>query len=136
MSQAGEHHSHLAISFDKAANDEAVPLDRRVEFARRANWLRVLARLAAKEPGRYQQTAAALTALAASVPPDGQLSSFKLDLLLRHYDPQPPRDWYARHVVIDLLPVTNIDATGLLTVTNWWDTSNSRHTTECCRAGN
>ena len=83
MSQAGEHHSHLAISFDKASNDEAVPLDRRVEFVRRANWLRVLARLAAKEPGRYEQTAAALTALAVSVPPDGQLSSFKLDLLFR-----------------------------------------------------
>ena len=88
MSQAGEYHSHLAMSFDKAANDEAVPLDRRMEFARRANWLRVLARLAAKEPGRYEQTAAALTALAASVPPDGQVSSFKLDLLLRHYDPR------------------------------------------------
>ena len=88
MSQTGEHHSRLAISFDKAANDEAVPLDRRVGFARRANWLRVLARLAAKEPGQYQQTEAALTALAASVPSDGQLSSFKLDLLLRHYDPQ------------------------------------------------
>ena len=88
MSQAGEHHSHLAIRFDKAANDEAVPLDLRVGFARRANWLRVLARLAAKESGRYEQTAAALTALAACAPPDGQLSSFKLDLLLRHYDPQ------------------------------------------------
>ena len=54
MSQAGEHHSHLAIRFDKAANDQAVPLDLRVGFARRANWLRVLARLAAKELGRYE----------------------------------------------------------------------------------
>ena len=42
-----------------------------------------------------------------------------------------------RHVVIDLLPVTNIDATGLLTVTELVGILETlRHTTECCRAGN
>ena len=86
MGQALEHRSRLAICFENAANDENLPLDQRVQFARKANWLRVVVRLAAKEPARCQETAPELTALAASLPTDAPLSSFKLDLLLRHYD--------------------------------------------------
>jgi len=86
MGQELEHRSRLAICFENAANDETLPLDQRVEFARKANWLRVVARLGAKEPERCHETSLELTALAASLPPDARLSSFKLDLLLRHYD--------------------------------------------------
>lgn len=85
MSQAVEHHSRLADCFDQAAGDETVPLNQRMEFARKANWLRILARLAATGSGRCKEPAPGLTALAASLSPDAQLSSFKLDLLLRHY---------------------------------------------------
>jgi len=85
MGQELEHQSRLAICFENAANDETLPLDQRVEFARKANWLRILARLASTEPVRCQKAAPELTALAAALPPDAQLSSFKLDLLLRHY---------------------------------------------------
>ena len=86
MSRSAEDLSRLADCFDKAAGDETVPPNQRMEFARKANWLRVLARLAATGARRCEGLAPALTALAASLRPDAQLSSFKLDLLLRHYD--------------------------------------------------
>ena len=37
----------LATSFEKAAGDETLPLCQRIEFVRKANWLRVVARLTA-----------------------------------------------------------------------------------------
>ena len=73
--------SFLATSFDRAAGDETVPLHQRVEFARRANWLRIDARLT--QMGSEGPATGMIAA--ASRPLDVVLSSFKLDLLLRHY---------------------------------------------------
>jgi hypothetical protein len=78
---AAERLSFLATSFDRAAGDETVPLHQRVEFARRANWLRIDARLT--QMGS-EGLAAGMTA-AVSRPVGALLSSFKLALLLRHY---------------------------------------------------
>ena len=41
-----------------------------------------------------------------------------------------------RHVVLDLLPVTNIDATGLLTLTELVRILETHGILECCREGN
>ena len=73
--------SFLATSFDRAASDETVPLHQRAEFARRANWLRIDARLT--QMG--SEVLATGMIAAASRPLDALLSSFKLNLLLRHY---------------------------------------------------
>jgi len=53
-----------------------------VEFARKANWFRILARLAAQAGC---QATAPVAKASAACSPDARLSSFKLDLLLRHY---------------------------------------------------
>ena len=54
--------------------------------------------------------------------------------LMRAIDEAGPN---LRHVVLNLLPVTNIDATGLLTLTELVRVlETSRHTIECCREGN
>jgi len=86
MGQTAETHCRLAASFDNAAGDETAPPSQRMEFVRKANWLRIRARLAAKgcEPreGAEQEMNAVLECLSADAP----LSSFKLNLLLRHYD--------------------------------------------------
>ena len=84
MSQAD--HTRLADCFDNAAGDETVPLNQRIEFTKKANWLRILARLAATGAGGFKEAPPELTLLAASLSVDGQLSSFKLNLLLSHYD--------------------------------------------------
>jgi hypothetical protein len=78
---AAERLSFLATSFDRAADDETVPIHQRVEFARRANWLRIDARLT--EMGSEGLATGMIAA--ASRPVDALLSSFKLALLLRHY---------------------------------------------------
>ena len=79
--------SFLATSFDRAADDETVPLHQRVEFARRANWLRIDARLT--KMGSEGPATGMIAA--ASRPLDALLSSFKLDLLLRHYGTRTAR---------------------------------------------
>jgi hypothetical protein len=84
MSQAN--HTRLAECFDKAAGDETLPLNQRIEFTKKANWLRILARLATTGAGTCKEPPSELTALAVSLSPDAQLSSFKLNLLLRHYE--------------------------------------------------
>jgi hypothetical protein len=89
---AVERLSFLAMSFDKAAGDETVPLHQRVEFARRANWLRIVARLT--QVGSEGLAAGMIAA--ASRPPDALLSSFKLDLLLRHYGTQTQQGQQAK----------------------------------------
>ena len=76
--------SFLAMSFDSAAGDDTLPLHRRVEFARRANWLRIDARLT--QTGNEGLATGMIAA--ASRPLDALLSSFKLELLLRHYGTQ------------------------------------------------
>ena len=85
MRQTLEQHSLLAASLDKAAGDQTVPLDQRVEFARWANWFRILGRLAAKAPAGHPGRVLETNAPAARLPPSSHLSSFKRDLLLRHY---------------------------------------------------
>ena len=94
MSQAN--HTRLADCFDKAAGDETLPLNQRIEFIKKANWLRILARLAATGAGTCKEPPSELTALAESLSPDAQLSSFKLNLLLRHYERQERRQTTAR----------------------------------------
>jgi hypothetical protein len=81
---AAEPLSFLAMSFDRAAGDETVPLHQRVEFARRANWLRIDARLT--QMGSEGLATGMIAA--ASRPLDALSSSFKLALLLRHYGTQ------------------------------------------------
>jgi hypothetical protein len=44
-----EQHSQIATAYEKAAADEMVPLQHREAFARKANWFRLLARVAAKK---------------------------------------------------------------------------------------
>jgi hypothetical protein len=73
--------SFLATSFDRAAGDDTVPLRLRVEFARKANWLRIDARL--RQMGSEGLATGMIAA--ASRPHDALLSSFKLELLLRHF---------------------------------------------------
>jgi MFS superfamily sulfate permease-like transporter len=53
--------------------------------------------------------------------------------LLRAVDEAGPN---LRHVVLDLLPVTNIDATGLLTLTELVRILETHGILECCREGN
>jgi hypothetical protein len=43
-----EQHSHIAAAYDKAAFDISLPAHTRVAFARKADWFRLLARVAEK----------------------------------------------------------------------------------------
>ena len=86
---AAERLSFLAMSFERAADDETVPLDQRAEFARRANCLRIDARLtemgsAGLATGMIDATSRPVDVLLSSFKL-ALLSSFKLALLLRHY---------------------------------------------------
>jgi hypothetical protein len=44
-----EQHSQIATAYEKASADEMVPRQQREAFARKANWFRMLARIAAKK---------------------------------------------------------------------------------------
>jgi len=44
-----EQHSQIATAYEKAAADEMVPPPQREAFARKADWFRLLARVAAKK---------------------------------------------------------------------------------------
>jgi hypothetical protein len=48
MALTAEQHAAIAISYDQAAADFSLPAERRVEFARKADWFRHLAKLEAK----------------------------------------------------------------------------------------
>ena len=48
MALTAEQHVRLASAYDKAAGDCLVPLEQQTAFARKANWFRILARLAEK----------------------------------------------------------------------------------------
>jgi hypothetical protein len=48
MALTAEQHLEIAASYDRAAADRFVPPEHRAEFARKANWFRLAAKLAAK----------------------------------------------------------------------------------------
>jgi hypothetical protein len=48
MALSAEHYSERAAFYEKAAEDARVSREGRMLFARKANWLRILARLTAK----------------------------------------------------------------------------------------
>jgi hypothetical protein len=61
MTRLAEQYSEKVASYDKMAADEAASHEQRVLFAKKANWFRVLARLAAQkeEMARSQELARA-----------------------------------------------------------------------------
>jgi hypothetical protein len=48
MALTAEQHSQIATVYEKAATDRMVPPQQRAAFARKAEWFRMLARIAAK----------------------------------------------------------------------------------------
>ena len=48
MALTAEQHSQIATVYEKAAADRMVPPQQRTAFARKAEWFRMLARIAAK----------------------------------------------------------------------------------------
>jgi hypothetical protein len=57
MSLTAAQHSQIATAYEKAAADEMVPPQQRAGFARKANYFRLLARLAAKQEEALRQAA-------------------------------------------------------------------------------
>lgn len=49
MALTAEQHSQIATVYEKAAADRMVPPQQRAAFARKANWFRMLAGIAAKK---------------------------------------------------------------------------------------
>lgn len=54
MTLTAEQHATIATAYDKAAADFSIPVDRRDEIARKADWFRHLARLEAKRESTAQ----------------------------------------------------------------------------------
>lgn len=52
MALTAEQHSEIATAYEQYAADRFVPPEHRAEFARKANWFRLAARLAAKHQSR------------------------------------------------------------------------------------
>jgi hypothetical protein len=52
MSLKAEQHSQIATAYEKAAADPTIPAPQRAAFARKAEWFRLLARIAAKNEAR------------------------------------------------------------------------------------
>jgi prephenate dehydrogenase len=48
MTLTAEQHAQLAAAYEQAAADYLIPVEQQAAFARKANWFRVLARLAEK----------------------------------------------------------------------------------------
>ena len=49
MALSADQHSRIATAYDKAAADQMVPAPQRAAFTRKAEWFRLLARIAAKK---------------------------------------------------------------------------------------
>jgi len=49
MALTAKQHAQIATTYQKAAVDRRVPPQHRVEFARKADWFHMLARIAAKK---------------------------------------------------------------------------------------
>ena len=52
MSLKAEQHSQIATAYEKAAADPMIPAPQRAAFARKSEWFRLLARIAAKTEAR------------------------------------------------------------------------------------
>jgi hypothetical protein len=52
MALTAEQHSQIAGAYDKAAGDQMVPAPQRAAFARKAEWFRLLAHIAAKKEAK------------------------------------------------------------------------------------
>jgi hypothetical protein len=52
MALTVEQHSQIATAYDKAAADQMVPSPQRAAFARKAEWFRLLARVAARKKAK------------------------------------------------------------------------------------
>jgi hypothetical protein len=52
MALTAEQHSEIATAYEQYAADRFVPPEHRAEFAKKANWFRLAAKLAAKHPSR------------------------------------------------------------------------------------
>jgi len=50
-----EQHSQIATAYESAAADEMVPPPHRAAFARKADWFRLLARVAEKKAGASKE---------------------------------------------------------------------------------
>ena len=57
MALTAEQHAQLATAYEKAATDGLAPPQQRAAFARKANWFRILARLAEKNDRATPQVA-------------------------------------------------------------------------------
>jgi hypothetical protein len=57
MALTAEQHAQLATAYEKAAADGLAPPRQRAAFARKANWFRILARLAEKNGRATPQVA-------------------------------------------------------------------------------
>lgn len=55
MALTAEQHSQLATAYEKAAADWLVPPEQQAAFVRKANWFRMLARLAEKNERAARQ---------------------------------------------------------------------------------
>jgi hypothetical protein len=49
MTLTPEQNSQIAVTYETAANDEGLPMQQRRAFAKKANWFRMVARVAAKK---------------------------------------------------------------------------------------
>ena len=49
MALTPEQHSQIAVTYESGANDESLPMQQRRAFAKKANWFRMVARVAAKK---------------------------------------------------------------------------------------
>ena len=49
MALTAEQHSQIATAYERAAADPMIPAPQRAAFARKAEWFRLLARIAAKK---------------------------------------------------------------------------------------
>ena len=56
MAFTAKQHSQIALVYEKAAHDEKVPRQQRAAFARKANWFRMRARIAAKKEAAGART--------------------------------------------------------------------------------
>jgi hypothetical protein len=69
MPLKAEQHCHIAAAYDKAAFDISLPAHTRVAFARKADWFRLLARVAEKRERATLPTDAARNAQEAPLDP-------------------------------------------------------------------
>ena len=55
MALTAKQHSQIAMAYEKAAVDRMVPPQQRAAFAHKADWFRMLARIAAKKEAAVER---------------------------------------------------------------------------------